>query len=102
MIGHSDKIFFWRQLILLISLLVTAFLFNEFINFKEGYLVYLGYLIEGTLVFLIAKVSYVIILQIISFHYYKAYHKSPPPFYDSSIAVYYYFLHAFSYRSFRT
>lgn len=80
MIGHSDKIFFWRQLILLISLLVTAFLFNEFINFKEGYLVYLGYLIEGALVFLIAKVSYVIILQIISFHYHKAYHKPPPHF----------------------
>ncbi|MGV8964240.1 MAG: mechanosensitive ion channel family protein [Candidatus Saccharimonadaceae bacterium] len=80
MTGYSDKTFFWRQLILLIGLLVIAFLFNEFINFKQGYLVYLGYIVEGGLVFLLAKVSYVIILQRVSFHYHKAYHKTPPHF----------------------
>lgn len=76
----SNNILFWRQLILLVSLILATFLFNEMADFKQGYAFYLSQLAKFILVLLIAKVSYSLLLHHVSLYYRKVYNKSPPHF----------------------
>jgi len=77
---HSHKVLFWRQLSLLVGLVIAAILLSTVIDFKHGYALYVSQLIKCILVLLIAKVSYTFLIHRISFHYYKIYNKNPSHF----------------------
>lgn len=70
----------WRQLLLLLGLFLALILLTEFVDYREGYGRYLEQFVKGTFVLLIARVSYVILLQRISLHYHSNYNKQPPHF----------------------
>jgi small-conductance mechanosensitive channel/CRP-like cAMP-binding protein len=80
MAHQPHKVIFVRQVSLLMGLLLATFLLSEWISFSEGYWRYFEQFVKAVLVLGIAKLSYTMIVQQLTFYYHRAHKRAPSYF----------------------